>query len=452
MMQDELLASDTSSAFDNLIANQSPWLSDRQNETALLVAKQKMLSDVIRRWKGVQGADVIISMPEDRGFGRVYVRPSASVNVTMRSGKKITRKMVDAFAGMVAGAVAEMTPEDVVVIDANMGRQYTVKSSVEQFADDAVVRLQQLEDYYHHKISDLILSFIPGAFVAVNVQMNPVVYRDVNTTEYDRSQLVQSERLRTEENVTKNQAAEPGARSNTMADIQTGGGAQTSSKVEESETTFGEKPVTQTATRREMGQDATKINVTVIVPDSYFRGVYRSTNSQAESEPSEADLQPLVTRELSRIEEMVKPLIETRDGEGLIQAERFVDPSRLMAALDQSPQSATMTDVLDSRWVKPVGLGLLALLSLAIMFGMVRKASQRPAMPSVEELAGVPPQLDSEEELIGEAAESEAEMGGMEVDEAEIRNRKLTEQISDLIKANPDEAARLVSRWVGTGD
>jgi len=43
-------------------------------------------------------------------------------------------------------------------------------------------------------------------------------------------------------------------------------------------------------------------------------------------------------------------------------------------------------------------------------------------------------------------------MPGFEVGEEDIRSRKIAEQISELVKANPDEAVNLVSKWVQTGD
>jgi flagellar biosynthesis/type III secretory pathway M-ring protein FliF/YscJ len=97
-------------------------------------------------------------------------------------------------------------------------------------------------------------------------------------------------------------------------------------------------------------------------------------------------------------------------------------------------------------------LGGLALVAVAMMLMMVRSASKKQPLPSLRELAGVPPQLPSEEDLIGEAGESEAVLPGMELDEDAIRHRQLSEQLSQMIKANPDEVTAVVNRWVRKTD
>ena len=63
-------------------------------------------------------------------------------------------------------------------------------------------------------------------------------------------------------------------------------------------------------------------------------------------------------------------------------------------------------------------------------------------------LAGVPPRLSSDEELVGEVEETEMSMAGVELNEAELKSRKMAEQISDLIRTNPAEAGSILSQWV----
>ena len=40
-------------------------------------------------------------------------------------------------------------------------------------------------------------------------------------------------------------------------------------------------------------------------------------------------------------------------------------------------------------------------------------------------------------------------MAGVEVNEEELRFRKMAEQISEMVRGNPDEAGSLMGRWVG---
>jgi flagellar biosynthesis/type III secretory pathway M-ring protein FliF/YscJ len=82
------------------------------------------------------------------------------------------------------------------------------------------------------------------------------------------------------------------------------------------------------------------------------------------------------------------------------------------------------------------------------MMMLLRSATKKPPRPSVQELAGVPPRvLETDLEFVGQAEEMDPAMTGLELDEGELRYRKLTEQISDMVKANPAEVASLINRW-----
>lgn len=91
------------------------------------------------------------------------------------------------------------------------------------------------------------------------------------------------------------------------------------------------------------------------------------------------------------------------------------------------------------------GLGAL---SLILAFMLVKRSTQTPPLPSLEELAGVPPTLPSDDELMGEASVVEASMDGVEIDEEELKSRHLAEQISDLVLNSPADATGLLGRWV----
>ena len=103
--------------------------------------------------------------------------------------------------------------------------------------------------------------------------------------------------------------------------------------------------------------------------------------------------------------------------------------------------------------VRPIGLGLLALVSLSLMFMMVRRASRQDEMPSAEELVGIPPALaEADADLVGEADETIAAMEGVEIDEGAVRHKQMLDQINDLAANNSDEAAALLRKWIKTDD
>ncbi len=454
----DLLSGDTAAAFDDLIVNQTWWKTNAQNQQALLLAKQKVLGSIIGKMAGVRSADVLISTPEDRGFGRSTIRPSGSVNVVMNGSRGVDKQLVEAIAGLVAGAVAEMTAQDVVVVDALKGRQYTVKSEMDSLPSDAMELVQKLEVYHREKISEM-LAYIPGVIVAVNVQTDPTRRKQIEAVEYEKTEPLRSEMTQeTESSNTSAAEGAPGARSNAGMGIEAAGGGENSiQKSSTTRTEFNPKNAVRKETSIEAGGVVQAINVTVNVPRSYFVQIAKAGKADA-AEPDDAALTPVVLRELAQIQSQVEPLVAAGGGGvgasvGVVRTHMIPDHSVLMpvAAGSGGVSASGVQMVLDNAWTKPAGVALLAAVSLAIMLIMARKATQPTAMPSIHELAGVPPTLPSDDDdLVGEAEASDSTMAGMELDDDELRHRKIAEQITELIKTNPGEAANLVRKWVRT--
>lgn len=141
-------------------------------------------------------------------------------------------------------------------------------------------------------------------------------------------------------------------------------------------------------------------------------------------------------------------MLTLADVQGQVQADMVPDAPVFAAG----GGGGTIGMMFDSGMAGPAGLTLLGLASLGLMFGMVRKSTRPESLPSIEELAGVPPSLPSDEELIGEAEESEASMQGLELDEDDLQARRIAEQISDLVRADPTEASRLLGKWVSVNE
>jgi hypothetical protein len=101
-----------------------------------------------------------------------------------------------------------------------------------------------------------------------------------------------------------------------------------------------------------------------------------------------------------------------------------------------------------SGMVDKLVLGVLALVALAMMMFMMRKVGRKPVLASAEELAGVPPPLETTSDLVGEADETETAIPGILVGEDEIKAAKLREQVSDLIRKDPEVAGKMFNRWI----
>jgi len=92
---------------------------------------------------------------------------------------------------------------------------------------------------------------------------------------------------------------------------------------------------------------------------------------------------------------------------------------------------------------------VLAVVSLLFMFNIARKASVRENLPTAEELAGVPPKLESDDaEIVGEADEATPALEGMELDDDSLRRAQMLDQLNELAQRDPAEIAGILRRWM----
>jgi flagellar M-ring protein FliF len=449
LQMSELLPEDTSRGFDALVTQQTWWNSSQQNRQLYMIAKQNVLAQIVRKYPWVRDATVIISMPEQAGFGASHQRPSASVNV-VTAGSALDQKKVDAVAGLVSGSVAGMLPSDVVVIDAAQGRQWKTKAPGEISTSDYLEQIHAQERHVHEKITSA-LQYIRNVIVAVNVEVDLTAKRTESTT-FNREgsvELLTSEENKTSKTTDGVAAAEPGVRANTGADV-AAAAASKGTTTEETRTAFEPHAGQNRVSAVDPGGAPTRISATVNVPRSFFVALFKQSKpGDDKAEPKDDDLKPLIEEHLGRIKKQIEPLVMTKQT-GTVVVDVYPDTGpALVNGVNIDPASAaTGSTLMVNGMAKNIGLGALAMVSLTLMLMMVRKAGQKPRTPTVQELAGVPPPVPTEDELIGEAEESDPTLTGMELTEDAIRHRKLAEQVSEMVKTNPSEVATIVRRWI----
>ncbi|MEM7681073.1 MAG: hypothetical protein AAF288_03870 [Planctomycetota bacterium] len=446
LARSQMLSPDAAGAFDQLVSEQmSPWTNYRQGQRQFLIAKQKYLSVVASKMAGVREASVVVDMPDHRGFAQTHTDPSASVTVFMEGGNRLNKPMVAALAGLVSGAVAELEAPRVQVIDGDSGTLHTVGDPDSFRAGEAMDDIRIKEEHHRQKIADLLRN-IRGVIVAVKVNTSNLSRKQTEEVTLAEEQLKQNERSKEVKSNDMQDGGEPGVRSNVGLEIAGAGATGTMHEEKERETTFGERPTLAKTIEEEIGNAVEQINVSIGVPRSYFVSIFMARNPDSEA-PSDDDLAGIQAQELLRIEELVKTqTVSLR--EPLIRVDMVYDA----VYLDPEPlvEGGALATLMDSPWASPgaVMAGFAALSAVGLMLYMVRRATRPEALPSVEELAGLPPTLPAEEDLVGEVEEVESGMEGMELDEDELNSRKIADQISEMVKANPEEAGGLVNRWV----
>lgn len=444
--------------FDSLVEQDSPFLSKAQNDRRWLIATMNVVGRTVRHLDGIEHASVVIDEPRNSGgIGRAHLPSSASVTVRTRS-QSLSQDQVDAIASLVAGAHARLDVENVSVIDSRSNRVHRARGPESLDASNNFELQMTKERVVREKIRES-LAYIPG----VNVNVSVIVDTRRITQQrrdYENPKLgVTRERSRRTESTSTTSASEAGVRPNTGASIAGGGGRGSTKSDEQTEAAmipvFGGTNAHITDPRGHPLQ----INATIGVPKTYFVNLYRDRAGDQEAQPEQSELDDLIVQETDRIRSQIEPLIDTSVVDGAMPGAVMVTmiPDFAMTASAGAAGAGMVQEagvgggLVGDGFIRTITLAGLALLSLAMMFIMVRKANAREELPSAEELVGVPKSLgDTETDVIGEAGEGVLSLEGLEVDDDDLKRQEMLKQISDMATNSPSDAAALLKRWIKT--
>ncbi|MCZ6836361.1 MAG: hypothetical protein O7G85_11355 [Planctomycetota bacterium] len=449
--------------FEKLMQDDSPFRSREQNQKRYNIAKMNELSAMIRQFQGINNAKVVIDVPvRGQGIGSSFIPPSATVTLTT-NGRGLSPEKADTIAHLVASAHAGLRVEDVSVTDASTGELFQARGEDAKAAMKNLEAKVAMEEITREKILNQ-LSYIPGVRININAQVDT---REViqQMTNFENPKLgVTQETSRNRSSTRQSGPSEAGVRPNAGAVLAGGGAGQSMSDESSSTSSIPAFGNSNSHIRDSKGQ-ALMINASIGVPRSYFVSIYLAQQDEGTDPPDAQTLEPIVQAEIASIRTNILPLIDTSatDGAsaGVVEVAMFHDVasggfggSGLNGNGDSGASGASNLASLglSEGLVKYVSLSGLALVSLLMMFFMVRRATTQEQMPSPEELVGIPPAVaDSNSDLIGEAAETFPALEGLEIDEEHVRRQEMLEQISNMVKETPDEAAHLLRKWMSDG-
>ncbi len=466
MSYEQVLPNDTHAAYDEIIKQISPWDSQANTDAARNEAKARLVAAFIRNFPGVSAAEVMIDPTSERhiGGGR---NPVASVQITLRDiSAKPDKKLVQAAAATVAGAQSGLAMSKINVVVNGVSYPVTDRDAPGSFDGEELLAQQQAaERFYTDKIRNQI-PFIEGALVSVTVSLNEKS-ESQSKTEFDPKTTVSKEKQSTNEtSETKGDSAssiEPGVVPNSAMSIgapavasNSGGATSTQEKTSSMmENMFGSS---KTETVTPAGK-ATVIGVAVNVPRSYIINCWRTknrkagNNSQAVNDaiPDEAVLEQTLVEEFPHIRKIVRRCTDLKNDEDVI-VEAYNDTTPPLAAASVTTAAAAgasgITALITGHF-KEVGVVVLALFSLFMVSSMVKKGTPQPiiAASAPVEVKSTPT-LSALSDLAGDVSEGQAMLDGMELDDDSVRSQQMVEQVSTLVKENPDAAASLVKRWL----
>jgi flagellar biosynthesis/type III secretory pathway M-ring protein FliF/YscJ len=466
----QALPKDTTVAFTELVKANNPFVTDATQARQWNYATQETLTRMLRYFPYVEDGTVIISRGERGGISRDAVPSSASVTVKVRNNEGLTTNQVVAIVDMIRGAVPGLKREDVHVTDGQ--RVYHAPSSDTPMPSDMLAYKKAIEDELTRKLYTMFDDIL-NVKIAVNV-VPDLSTKKMGEIQYD-PKVIKGTTKETTRETTMNEgtpaSSEPGVKPNVGLSADSSGGGHRSSSTTSDSTTentlrFNEK---RTDTIAPAGTDIKDLTASISLPRSYFVAIYRRQTRDAKADPEDEKLKDVIDAQIKAAQLRAKNTIGAKSDDQ-IRVDWFDD------TIAMRPQEVVVAGAFGSGTVggyltqhaKQAVLGVLALGVLGFMLMMVRRAVPGAAGAEIDgsvffgnavggggggkgKRKGDPKAMDVTEDIFGEAGEGEAVLTGIELDDDTLQSRKMVDEVSNMIKENPENAAALVKRWMTKG-
>jgi len=417
-------------------------------------AKQKELSFILSTMKGIQRAWVSIDQQRKRGL-HGDLQATALASIKAEGGQQLDEDQLRAIRNAIAARYAPLKRKDVSILDLNANMTYRGDQGIGMMDDVYASRKRMYERNYKSMISNLVVRTIPGALVEVSVKMDPDEGKVTRTVKLDPKTVpVESHETTNETKTTGGRRGRPGAAPNGVGN-RGGAVAAGSSSVQNSisETTNRTKSrtgATQTETRT-AGFVPQIVRAAVFVPISYYTQVWNDRQTKAgaaggkkgPATPGPGDLAKIKDETRRNIQTLVANLLPDLPG-GVNQFPHVAVQSYQdlpVAAPPIPSMTSSLFTWLGEQWTTLAMLGL-GLFSLLMLRGVITAAKPVSGAESTAALATAAAELDgdSEEELSDEESSLLRRFSAS--------GRGLREELSELVREDPDAAASVLKNWV----
>jgi len=442
----------------SVVSDQNPFQAPEAREFAQRYAIGNELAKIIASSPHVMSCSVVINPTTKRRLGGHTDMPTASVTLTLAKSSEMSPDTVESVAKLVSGAVAGLKPSNVAVVDARTMRSYSVPTEGGAVSFDYLRVLKQRESHLREKILSK-LADIPGVQVAVTVELD-TSKRVTQKIKHEAAQP-KTEKTKVSETTAAMLPSEPGTVANLGQAVSSGGAGQSNSN-EETLVENYEPQVSQTETIEQMPFATKRVSAAVGIPRSFIAGIFKARYPDREDvADDDTDFVAIRDEQVSRVKTSVERIVMANDPDD-VQVDVYPDMDWTSEGGGWSVTPAGIVlaggggDEFDSiglltTYGPQAGLGILALASLVMMLRIAKSAAPtvRRAEASHEELhASDEPLLTVGSYPVGQAEASGSLLTGQEVDGEALRFQELGEEVSSLIKEDPEGTANLIRRWV----
>jgi flagellar M-ring protein FliF len=441
---------------DEATNDANPFESKQQREARLKHAREKQLSHVISNMTGVRKATVTFDEQEKGGFPR---RVEKTAVAAVWPEGVLTEKQIRSIRDYVAASIAGLGRDNVTVIDQSLGVSYSGgEGGFFPTVDDAyAARKRGYEEEWRRKILEN-LSMVPGVVVGVNVELDSELIHERASVEFDPKKTAAAatkESRKTETSTGPAPGGRPGAVPNGVTHNAGAAVAQVESPKSESEVSDAEQ-INNVSRNEIRGSKAAYVpnvvKASIRVPQSYYANVWLEANPPAPGEPpaapTPAQLQDIETREKNSIKDaVVALLLEQEAGRDPYTAVTVTTYQDLKVPEPESPTIAAQTTTwLGGNW-QTVSMVLLGLVSLVMLRGVVRSGPAPAAEGSMPEDSGPLPAARASQPVEDEPQETEAQR--LLKGRFKISGPNLKAELAEMVREDPESAAKVLSKWIG---
>ncbi|MGD9632088.1 MAG: hypothetical protein AB7G28_23300 [Pirellulales bacterium] len=431
---------------ENALSEGGPWESNEQRRERYRVARQQMLSDIIRHMHWVQDAVVLYDEQQTRGLRRTNV-VTASVSVTPSLGETLDPRRSRELQRLVAHSVVGMRPEDVVVT--SMGG--------ESGGGDGTIFPEAFEnEYYQTRVAYELrkkeqiqnaLRDIPGVRVEVSAELDDTIQETVQNLKPDKTGTA-IRALTVEESQksgTRDGGGPPGVtaqgpnRQGVLPQVAQRESSETTKSTEELNNLVGQE---QRALQR-TGFTPKSDWATITIPVSYVERIWKQRNPDAKDAPKAEDLVTIQDSIETRVQGIVRPLLTYENkGQDVYKQVNvaFVD-SIAAPAIEPPSVASNALAWLGDYWSTLAMLGV-AMFSLVVLKGVVKGGPTGGALLSTTPTLS----LHTEEASPEESTDPDAPK------RSRLRIKKgvsLKDDLAEMVKEDPDAAAAILKSWIG---
>jgi flagellar biosynthesis/type III secretory pathway M-ring protein FliF/YscJ len=436
LLEQGSLPDDYGSEMLNQLAQNGIFTSSDQSRTRKEAVLAKHLRRVIRQIPAINDAQVIWTSVKNRRLGRGGSKVTASVFVTPKHGSELSMQLVQVLRLGVAGAVSDLQPTDVVIIDQAKGQVYEAETN-DAFNGKLLSRIQQFEKMYYDKIAPA-LSYIDGVLITVNVDLEKVKssvrkLQKLGPKSFDTTTNVKK---RDDTSSQQPDRGEPGTRPNQPRNLPTADGNLKRRTTSESVENLQSTPLEVTLTEEQLeGAMPEAVQVSVSIPDDYYRAVALKSGFTEGTTPAEKNT---FQSAVETIKETVKTDVESvvMRNIPLNSAANFISVVSIIPIDPEIPETVrpmteTVVNVV-SQWGGAVALGLFALWTL----WMLDKSMVKLPEVHAEAIPGL------------SVHSPEQEIENKETVLEEMREASLREELQSVVRDSPELTASVLTKWI----